>query len=78
MKKKILLDTNILIYYINRAGEFNKRATAILQNAEYELYISSKNISEFFAVMTKLNVSWDNITPEKTSLLKQRVENQFI
>ncbi len=59
--KKILLDTNILIYYINKSGEFNKQVTDILQNKNYELYISTKNISEFFVVMTKYKVDWDNI-----------------
>ena len=58
---KILLDTNILIYYINKSGEFNKQATDIIKNGKYKKYICTKNISEFFVVMTKYKVNWINI-----------------
>jgi len=59
--KKITIDTNILVYYINKSGEFNKQATDILQNSEYQKYITTKTISEFFVVMTKYKVEWNNI-----------------
>lgn len=53
---KLLVDTNVLIYALNRDSKFNAKSTEILESNEYSLVITSKNISEFFAVCSKLKV----------------------
>jgi len=51
---KVLVDTNILIYALDDKSEFHSSALAVLQHKDYRIYICTKNISEFFAVCTKL------------------------
>ena len=51
---KLLVDTNVLIYSIDEDSKYFKEAQTILQNQTYDLYTTSKNISEFLVVMTKL------------------------
>jgi predicted nucleic acid-binding protein len=50
---KLLLDTNVLIYSIDEGSKYFKKSQTIL--AEHsELYTTSKNISEFLAVITRI------------------------
>ena len=56
---KILVDTNVLIYALDKNSLFYDRAVKILTKTDTIIYLTSKNISEFFAVCTKLKV--DNI-----------------
>ncbi|MBV6477577.1 MAG: hypothetical protein HGGPFJEG_00316 [Ignavibacteria bacterium] len=51
--KKILLDTNVLVYSIDKNSIHHKKAFELVNNFEYDLYTSSKNISEFLAVMSR-------------------------
>jgi predicted nucleic acid-binding protein len=53
MKINRLVDTNILVYAYNSQSVYHSKAMAFLQDMDIELYITSKNISEFFAVLTK-------------------------
>jgi predicted nucleic acid-binding protein len=61
MKIERLVDTNILIYAYDRNSIFHRQAIAFLQDTNIELYITSKNISEFFAVLTKQDALFSKI-----------------
>ncbi|KAA3606971.1 MAG: PIN domain-containing protein [Calditrichaeota bacterium] len=50
---KILIDTNIMIYSINEESIFYEASRNLLNNSEHSFFISSKNVSEFLAVVTK-------------------------
>ena len=50
---KVLVDTNILIYGIDEDSAFFKRARKILEQENYQLVTTSKNLIEFLAVITK-------------------------
>lgn len=52
-KSNVLLDTNILVYAIQPTSEFHARSQAFLRNPTYEFWTTSKNLVEFFAVVTK-------------------------
>lgn len=49
----LLIDTNGWIYSMDKSSIFNKSAKAILINPKHNLFITTKNISEFFAVTSK-------------------------
>jgi len=59
--KKVLLNTNVLQYYINADGEYYKKAVSIIENTEYQMFVTNKNVTEFCAVLTKLGVEWTKI-----------------
>ena len=50
----ILVDTNILIYSINKDSDFYIKANTFLLNTENVLYTTSKNITEFLSVVTRI------------------------
>ncbi|MBC8489817.1 MAG: type II toxin-antitoxin system VapC family toxin [Bacteroidetes bacterium] len=50
---RILVDTNVLVYSIDEDSKFNSRAIKLLTNPNYDLYTTSKNLSEFLVVLTK-------------------------
>ncbi len=54
---RVLVDTNIFIYALINTSSFHHQAASLLQNNSIELFTASKNISEYFAVCTKLGVS---------------------
>jgi predicted nucleic acid-binding protein len=49
---KVLVDTNVLIYAKDESSKFNKAAMEIL-TGEDELFLTSKNLTEYFSVVTK-------------------------
>lgn len=53
MMINVLLDTNVLIYAMDEGSVYQKVANTILLNPDYNLFITTKNISEFFAVTSK-------------------------
>jgi predicted nucleic acid-binding protein len=53
-KNKVVLDTNVLIYGINEDSEFFHKVRNILSSHEYDFYITTKAISEFVSVLSKL------------------------
>lgn len=59
MKTNLLIDTNILINAFNKDSTFLNAATSILLNPSFIFFITSKNISEFFAVTSKLKISFE-------------------
>ncbi len=50
---KLSLDTNVLIYSIDEGSKYFKQAQNIFAN-QFELYTTSKNISEFLSVTTRI------------------------
>jgi len=51
----ILLDTNILIYAFDESSEFHQKSVELFEDEENNLFVTTKNISDFFAVCSKLN-----------------------
>ena len=56
----IIVDTNVLIYGLDQGSAYHQSASQILSNPSNQLYIPSKVISEYFAVCSKLNISFNN------------------
>jgi predicted nucleic acid-binding protein len=52
----ILIDTNVLIYAFDETSVFHQKSIEIFENTKNNLFVATKNISEFFAVCTKLNL----------------------
>jgi len=50
---KILVDTNVLIYSINKDSEFYIKSQKLLLNERNQFYTTSKNITEFLTVVTR-------------------------
>ncbi len=50
---KLLLDTNVLIYSIDEGSKYFNKAQSMLSE-RYELFTTSKNISEFLSVITRI------------------------
>ena len=51
--KKILIDTNVLIYSIDKNSVYHRKAYNIVNNNNLDLYTTSKNISEFLVVTSR-------------------------
>ena len=51
---KILVDTNIFIYAYDTSSIFHQKAVEFLSNDELALCTSTKNVAEFFAVLSKI------------------------
>lgn len=54
---EVLVDTNIFIYALDKNSLYNKQSEHILSNANITLFTTTKNISELFAITSKLNVN---------------------
>jgi len=52
----VLVDTNVLIYAMDNSSEYYKKSQEILTSSKINLFITTKNISEYFAVCTKLKI----------------------
>jgi predicted nucleic acid-binding protein len=50
---KVLLDTNVLIYSIDEGSKYFIKAHSIFSEQQ-ELYTTSKNLSEFLSVITRI------------------------
>jgi len=50
---KLLLDTNVLIYSIDEDSKYFNKAHKIFSE-QHELYTTSKNLSEFLSVVTRI------------------------
>lgn len=53
LMNKILLDTNVLIYSIDEGSKYFKKAHNLFSE-QIELYTTSKNLSEFLSVITRI------------------------
>jgi predicted nucleic acid-binding protein len=56
MMINLIVDTNVLIYAMDKGSVHHQVANAILLNPNHNLFITTKNISEFFAVTSKLKI----------------------
>ncbi len=54
LMNKILLDTNILIYALDRRSQFHKPSRNLLIADENNCFTTAKNVSEYLAVVTRL------------------------
>ena len=50
---KILVDTNVLVYAIDTDSIYFKKARQIIYEIDWELFTTSKNLSEFLSVVTR-------------------------
>ena len=50
---KVLLDTNVLIYSIDEESKYFKKAQNLISEQNIDLFTTSKNLSEFLAVITR-------------------------
>ena len=53
---EILVDTNIFIYALDKTSVYNKQTEKILTDDKVNLFTTSKNISELFAITSKLSI----------------------
>ena len=51
---KLLVDTNLLVYTIDEDSIYFKEAQKILLDRSNDLYTTSKNLTEFLVVVTKI------------------------
>ena len=58
MKIDIVIDSNIFLYALDAGNLYHSRAAALLNDDQYTLYTTTKNISEYFAVASKLNINF--------------------
>ncbi|HQB82648.1 MAG TPA: PIN domain-containing protein [Candidatus Rifleibacterium sp.] len=52
---KILIDTNVMVYSIDQESRYFSASNRLI-NSENNIYISSKSLAEFFAVVTRAPV----------------------
>ena len=56
MMINLIVDTNVLIYAMDKSSAYHPIANSILLNPNHKLFITTKNVSEFFAVTSKLKI----------------------
>lgn len=57
-KTKIIVDTNTFLYAFDNKNIYHSKAKTILYDSNYLLHTTTKNISEYFAVASKLNIEF--------------------
>ena len=58
MMNDLVIDTNVWIYAMDKGSSFYSTAQSIILNPDYNLFITSKSISEFFAVTSKIRIPY--------------------
>ena len=53
-RTKLVIDTNILIYGINEESRYFEEIKRVIENPRYHMFVTSKQISEFICVLSKL------------------------
>jgi len=53
---KVGIDTNVFIYTLDNSSPHHKKCDNFLKDTENELFTTTKNVSEFIAVCTKIGV----------------------
>ena len=69
-KTKLVLDTNILVYGINEESKYYEEIRNLLESNQYSLFVTSKTISEFVSVLSKLG-RYDVIEKELPLILSR-------
>ncbi|MEK7256265.1 MAG: PIN domain-containing protein [Bacteroidota bacterium] len=57
----VLVDTNVLVYAFDQAAKDHVRSLNLLSNPNVNLFCATKNLSEYFAVCTKLKFPTANV-----------------
>jgi predicted nucleic acid-binding protein len=52
-KIRLLVDTNILVYALNQDSRYHDWSRSILNNQDYEIILTHKNVTEFVSVLSK-------------------------
>lgn len=55
-KTDIFLDTNVLLYALDKGSPYHTSASSLLKNPNLNFFVTTKVISEYFAVCSKLGV----------------------
>lgn len=71
----VLLDTNILLYAIDEESKYFKSVQRLLNTDTFNFSTTSKNISEFLAVITRIPNS--SISVEKALNILNDFQNSF-
>ena len=71
----VLLDTNILLYAIDEESKYFKSVQRLLSSATINFFTTSKNISEFLSVITRIPNS--SISVEKALFILNDFQNSF-
>lgn len=61
MKTKILVDSNVFVYAYDGISAFHQDAVIFLSDPNVDFFSTTKNISEFFAVLSKMHQPFDKI-----------------
>lgn len=61
MKTKILVDTNVFVYAYDKDSVFHPKAMVFLSDPSVDFYATTKNLSEFFAVLFKMGEPFDKV-----------------
>lgn len=69
-RTKLVLDTNILIYGINEESRYFEEIRNLLESNQYSFFVTSKTISEFVSVLSKLE-RYDVIEEELPVILSR-------
>jgi predicted nucleic acid-binding protein len=59
----VLVDTNVLVYALDKGNPFHQRAVNLISDPSLNLFIATKNISEYFAVCSKLGIPLQKAYP---------------
>ena len=70
---KVLLDTNVLIYSIDKDSKYFDRSQKVIKNQDLNLFTTIKNISEMLTVITR--DKQNNLTIGDALNVVQDVEN---
>ena len=57
-KTDVILDTNVLIYALDATSPFHADAMALLHDPSLNFFLASKNVSEYFAVCSKVGIDF--------------------
>ncbi len=55
-KNSVLLDSNILVYAVQKTSQFYQQSQAFLRLQGADYWVTSKNLVEFFVAVTKGDV----------------------
>ncbi len=57
----LVLDTNILLYALDESAVFHSKSLEIMRSTSFNHFITTKSISEYFAVCSKLDYEREKV-----------------
>ncbi len=69
-KTRLVLDTNILVYGLNEESKHFDKIRTVLNGNQYSFFVTTKTISEFVSVLSKLG-RYEVIENELPTILRQ-------